>query len=240
MSKSKIEKVVPLMGTKSKIIIICGHYGCGKTNFALNLAIDKAKQGEKVTLIDLDLVNPYFVSAEYRSILEGSDVKVIASPFAGTNIDTPTLPPESFLMFNTEGTIIMDVGGDDAGAVILGRFRQYLSETDYEMYYLVNKYRSLTTTAEEAAVIAGEIEAASRCRITGIVNNSHLKTETTAELVADSVEYAKEVARLTGHPLLYVTVPESLEEELRSNHAEIDKNTFKLYPVRTLVKAVWE
>lgn len=232
---------MPLMETKSKIIIICGHYGCGKTNFALNLAIDKAEKGEKVTLIDLDLVNPYFVSAEYRSILEGSNVKVIASPFAGTNVDTPTLPPESYLMFNTEGTIIMDVGGDDAGAVILGRFRQYLSETDYKMYYLVNKYRSLTTTAEEAAVIAGEIETASRCRITGIVGNSHLKTETTAELVGESVAYAEEVSKLTGHPLLYITVPERLEEEFRSKYSDdIEKNTFKLYPVKTLVKAVWE
>lgn len=229
------------METKSKIIIVCGHYGCGKTNFSLNLAIDKAKQGEHVTLVDLDLVNPYFVSAEYSRLLEEYNIKVIASPYAGSNVDTPTLPPESFLMFQTEGTVIMDVGGDDAGAIILGRFRQYLAQTDYEMIYLVNKYRSLTTTAEETVQIAREIEAASRCRITAVVGNSHLKAETTAELVAASVPYAEECARLLKLPLLYVTAPESICAGLRQEYQDIfDNKAFKLYPISVIVKAVWE
>ena len=53
-----------------RIHIICGHYGCGKTNLALNLALTLRRKGEKVTVADLDIVNPYFRTADYKEVLE--------------------------------------------------------------------------------------------------------------------------------------------------------------------------
>ena len=123
------------MAEERKFYIVCGHYGCGKSNFSLNLAIDRAKRGRKVTLVDLDLVNPYFLSSGYKEKLEAMGITVIAPMFANTNVETPGFPVNLNMVFETEDDVIMDVGGDDAGSVVLGRFHKQLAETDYEFKY---------------------------------------------------------------------------------------------------------
>lgn len=136
-----------------KFTIIYGHYGCGKTNLSLNLALMLAREGNPVTLVDLDIVNPYFRSSDYKGLFEGLDVEVVSPQFAGTNLDLPSLPAEIYSVFNQAGRyVIMDIGGDDAGAYALGRFAgQIESLADYEAYYVVNKYRALTQSPQEAA-----------------------------------------------------------------------------------------
>lgn len=197
------------MPAPHSITILCGHYGCGKTNLALNLALAAARSPGPVTLCDLDVVNPYFRSSEYRSLLEGQGVRVIAPVFAGTTLDTPTLPPELASIFSPQsGRVFIDAGGDDAGVTALGGLSGRLKESGYEMLYVVNRYRALSQTPEEAAALLREIEAASRLRAAGIVNNSHLGAETTAECLIEGRKFGEETARLTGLPLLYSTVPE--------------------------------
>ena len=137
--------------------IICGHYGCGKSNYAVNLALKRAKEGRKVMLVDLDLVNPYFLSSGCKDLLESNNVRVIAPMFANTNVETPALPAELNLMFETDMDVVLDVGGDDAGAVVLGRYASQLSNIEYEMTYVVNKYRNLTATVEDTVEIVREI-----------------------------------------------------------------------------------
>lgn len=188
------------------ITIICGHYGCGKTNLALNLALEAAGP---VTLVDLDVVNPYFRSSDYRGLLKERGVRLIAPVFAGTTLDTPTLPPEIASIFAPgSGPVFIDAGGDDAGATALGGLSARLKQSGYEMLYVVNRYRALSQTAEEAAALLGEIEAASRLKATGIVNNSHLGVETRMEDLRAALDFARETARLTGLPLLYSTAPD--------------------------------
>ena len=100
------------MSNHPRITVICGHYGCGKTNLALNLALDAAAAGEKVTVADLDIVNPYFRSSEYGGLLEEHGIGLIAPVFAGTTLDTPTLPPELYSIFQPEaGRVFIDAGG---------------------------------------------------------------------------------------------------------------------------------
>lgn len=106
-----------------RITVVCGHYGCGKTNFSINLALHMAKQGKNVTLVDLDVVNPFFRSSDYKQILENQGVYVISPKYAGTNVDTPALSAEIDSVFNlNDRMVIFDVGGDDAGAFALGRY----------------------------------------------------------------------------------------------------------------------
>ena len=222
-----------------KFNIICGHYGCGKSNYSINLALDMAGKGRKVMLVDLDLVNPYFLSSGYKEMLEENGIKVIAPLFANTNVETPALPADLNLMFETDMDVVMDLGGDDAGAVVLGRYNPQLSNINYEMIYLVNKYRNLTATVEDTVEIIKEIEAASRCKATKVLNNSHLKFETTFETIEDSLEYAKEVAEKLELPFVGSTIPKFLlEDDTVRDKVNSGKENF--IPIDIYVKAPWE
>lgn len=214
------------------ITIICGHYGCGKTNLALNLALEAADSGP-VTLVDMDVVNPYFRSSDYRGLLKDSGVRLIAPVFAGTTLDTPTLPPEIQSVFAPgAGQVFIDAGGDDVGATALGGLSASLHRAGYRLIYVINRYRVQSQTPEDCAELLREIEAVSRLRATGIVNNSHLGVETAWEDVKAALSFAKATARATGLPLLYSTVP-----DFALNGREAPEG---FRAVRRLVTFAWE
>ena len=199
-----------------RIILLSGHYGSGKTNIAVNLAFLLKKQRERVTIADVDIVNPYFRTSDSRRELEENGVRLICSEFAGSNVDLPALPAEMYsVVDDPDQTAIIDVGGDDRGALALGRIRDgILKENDYEMLFVINRFRPLTRNAELTVEIMREIELAGDIRFTAIVNNSNLGPETTAQDVLDSDAYAREVCELTGLPLKMTAVHESLYPQL--------------------------
>ncbi len=211
--------------------LICGHYGCGKTNLSMNIALDLAGRGEGVTLADMDIVNPYFRSSDYAGFLASRGIRVIAPGSAGTTLDVPALSAEIASTFETGSYVIIDVGGDDAGATALGRFAPNISEIDYDMLYVVNKYRPLTSVSGEAAVLLREIEAASRLRATGVINNSHLMGLTTVETVASTFKYAEETALRLNLPLRFHTAPREIAAALKGE---------KIYPIDIYVKTPWQ
>ncbi len=219
--------------------IICGHYGCGKSNYSINLALDMAGRGRKVMLVDLDLVNPYFLSSGYKDMLEEKGIQVIAPLFANTNVETPALPADLNLMFETDRDVVLDLGGDDAGAVVLGRYASQISAIDYKMTYLVNKYRNLTSEVDDTVEILKEIEAASRCHATEVINNSHLKKESTLEIIEESIPYAKEVAEKLGLPFMGTTIPAFLLEDGKTKE-KIESSDELFFPIEIYVKAPWE
>ncbi|MBR5545880.1 MAG: hypothetical protein IKU70_02740 [Clostridia bacterium] len=200
-----------------RIILLSGHYGSGKTNIAVNLAFALKKTRERVTIADVDIVNPYFRTSDSRRELEESGIRLICSEFAGSNVDLPALPAEMYsVVDDPTQTALIDVGGDDRGALALGRIRDgILKENDYEMLFVINRFRPLTRNAELTAEIMREIEAAGGIRFTAIVNNSNLGPETTAQDVLDSDAYAREVCEMTGLPLKMTAVHESLYPQLK-------------------------
>lgn len=203
----------------SPIMVVVGHYGVGKTNFSLNLALDVAAVGKQVTLIDLDVVNPYFRSSEYGARLAEAGVTLIAPVFAGTTLDVPSLSGGIYPALSAadeDHIVVIDAGGDDVGATALGRFAEQISSHAYAMFYVVNAYRNLTQLASEAVEVLHEIEAKSGLQATGVVNNSHLQGETSPALVLDALPFAKETAALLGLPLVCTTVPAALTEELQT------------------------
>jgi hypothetical protein len=220
------------MHLRKKLTIICGHYGCGKTNLSINLAVECSRLGNKVTLIDMDVVNPYFRSSDYADILSENGVDVVGPTYANTNLDTPSLPASIGSLFDDDGYIIVDVGGDDAGSTALGQYSGTISNRDYDMLYVINRYRSQTTTPEETAEILREIERTCRLRATAIVNNSHLKQLTTAETITDSLDYADRTAKLLGLEIAYTTAPRPLSHSLN--------NISDLYPLDVYVRTPWE
>ena len=199
-----------------RIILLSGHYGSGKTNIAVNLAFLLKKQRERVTIADVDIVNPYFRTSDSRRELEENGIRLICSEFAGSNVDLPALPAEMYsVVDDPDQTAIIDVGGDDRGALALGRIRDgILKENDYEMLFVINRFRPLTRNAGLTVEIMQEIELAGGIRFTAIVNNSNLGPETTAQDVLESDAYAREVCKLTGLPLKMTAVHESLYPQL--------------------------
>ena len=203
------------MRTK-RVTLLAGHYGSGKTNIAVNLAMKQKSEGFDVTVADLDIVNPYYRTKDSEEELKAAGIPLISSPFANSNVDLPALPQELYrIVDETDTHMVVDIGGDDRGAYALGRFAQKLKdENDYEMILVINKYRPLTADEKDAVAIMKEIEEAGHLPFTAIVNNSNLGKETTAEDVLNSVPYAEKMAKDTGLPLLLTTVREDLLPEL--------------------------
>ena len=199
-----------------RLTILCGHYGTGKTNCAVNMAMDLKRQYPKVAVADLDIVNPYFRTKDSEEEFEKADIELICSRYANTNLDIPALPENLYRITEDRDTkMILDIGGDDSGAIVLGRLASaILEENDYEMLTVINKYRPLTPDVESTVEVLREIEAASRIPFTGIVNNSNLGEETAPEDVAASLQYAEDVASAMGIPVVMTTVKADLYEEL--------------------------
>ena len=203
-----------------RLTLFAGHYGSGKTNIAVNYALHLAKEGKKVCIADLDIVNPYFRTKDSAKVLEQAGVELISPQYANTNVDLPALPAESYRLVQDKNIYgIMDIGGDDRGAYALGRYAPFIrEENDYRMVFVANCYRPLTRTAEAALEIMREIESACGLPFTCIVNNSNLGTETTPETVLASQDFIQELSAISGLPIFLQTatieVAKNLEDKI--------------------------
>ena len=214
------------------IVIITGHYGSGKTNFAVNLALDFAARGEIVTIADMDIVNPYFRTADFGEFFDRGNIKTIFPLYAGSNLDIPALDGRIEAAVASAGRLILDVGGDDAGATALGRYSGAIAARGYSMLYIVNFCRLQTATAGQAAQSMAEIAAAAKLNITAIVNNSNLAADTDAGLIIRKAEPAEHLSQITGVPLL-----------CHCARRDIDTSGIPLeniYPVDVYVNHIWE
>ena len=200
-----------------RITLIAGHYGSGKTNIAVNIAKELRKRYEKVLLADLDIVNPYFRAKDSADDLLSHGIELISSDYANSNVDFPALPSELYRIVDyREYRAVVDIGGDDRGALALGRFAERTAaENDYDMLMVINERRPLTSDTAGTLEIAREIEAAGRLKFTGIINNTNLGDQTDAEVVLSSLGYANETAGSLGIPVVMTTVRRELYDELK-------------------------
>ncbi len=199
-----------------RLTLFAGHYGSGKTNIAVNYALALAESGKKVCIGDLDIVNPYFRTADSAKELEKAGVDLISPQFANSNVDLPALPAEAYrLVADKSSWGVMDIGGDDRGAYALGRYVPFIKEeNDYRMAFVANCYRPLTQTPEEALEVMGEIEAACGLAFTCIINNSNLGPETTPQTVLESLSYMEKLSELSGLPIWCTTARADVAEQL--------------------------
>lgn len=220
-----------------RVTLFAGHYGSGKTNCAINYAVKLHSQGLPVVIADLDIVNPYFRTADSLDELNALGIKLISSDYAGSNVDFPALPGEIYSLFdNATSYAVMDIGGDDRGAYALGRYREKILAEDYDMFLVINKYRPLTATPELCVEIMQEISDAAGIPFTGIVNNSNIGAETTLEDVVKSFDYASSVSSLTGLPVVMTTVA----DWLRTDGLDLsNKSVGELVPIK-LQKKIFE
>ena len=220
------------MRTK-RITLFAGHYGSGKTNIAVNYALFLAKQGLRVSLGDLDIVNPYYRAKDSEKELSAAGVKVISSAYANSNVDVPAMPQEAYALTEDKTThAVLDVGGDDRGALALGRYVPAIQEeNDYEMLFVFNRSRPLTRDAQSALGILREIEEACRLPFTGIVHNTNLGRETRPETLLDALPALHELEKLSGLPVIFTAARSDIAALLPTEIGEV-------FPT-TLQKTIW-
>ncbi|MDR0821801.1 MAG: cobalamin biosynthesis protein CobQ [Oscillospiraceae bacterium] len=202
----------------SKVTIVTGHYGSGKTNLAVNLALWQSP----CRIADLDIVNPFFRTADFAELFLRNNIQLNVSSYANTNLDIPALNFGLSAEPTDKLPLIIDVGGDDEGAKALGRYKNVLNNREVEFIYVVNFRRFLTQTPSEAERLMREIEAASGTSATAIVNNTNLGEQTTADIIESSVVQAKELSRITNLPLLFTTAKAGLFPSDRHGIKPID------------------
>ncbi len=214
-----------------RINIISGHYGSGKTNIAVNLALELKKLYNDVALVDIDIVNPYFRSKDSEDELTKNGIRFICSPYANSNVDIPALPQEMYAVTDDKDLYsILDVGGDERGALALGRVvPEIKKENNYQMLYVVNFFRPLTADIPSAIEVMREIEDACGLNFSGIIHNSNLGNETKTEDYLSAFRKAEELSCATDLPIVMNTVNEKLYDSLKAAVP-------KLYPIKLQIK----
>ncbi len=197
--------------------VFAGNYGSGKTEISLNAALALAQAGKHVTLVDMDVVNPYFRSAEHADLLQEHGVRLIAPPFANTNVDAPSISAEVFSAFDSE-CAIFDAGGDPVGAAALGSLFGYFNaqREDTFFYYVMNARRPLQQTASEAEEMLKEISRRVRMSVDGLVNNTNLGIQTTAQDLLEGQEICAQVSADLGIPLMLTTGRADILEQVQT------------------------
>ena len=214
--------------------IITGHYGSGKTEYAVNLAMDMVEKMENVVLADLDIVNPYFRSFEQTKMLEDAGVKVIVTSCGGV-ADIPALNPAVMSVFqDKKWNGVLDIGGDPIGARVLARFAHQIHEDEYDLLFVLNANRPETKDVDCALQYMRGIEAECHLKVTGIVNNTHLCAETTAEEIIKGARLARALSEKTGLPVVHHAVQKKFVSQVADQLAE------PVLPMNIYMRKPWE
>lgn len=226
-----------------RIRIISGHYGVGKSEFASNYAIKLTKsknRREKIAIIDLDIVNPYFTTRGIKKFLANFGIEIIGPSSEATNADLPALPREIDSAFYDETyDIIVDLGGDAAGSKVLGRYSNHLNKIGYDFFYLVNVNRPFSEDYDSVYQYLIDIQNASRLKVTHIVNSTHLLYDTTLEEIKKGDLICKLLSEKLSIPYRYAVIPKFL---ISRNDYKIEKNTFfceDLFDLDITLRPVW-
>lgn len=217
-----------------RIRVITGHYGSGKTEFAVNYALRLAEADKKVAIADLDVVNAYFRSREKKELFEEKGVRVISSSVEAPAIDVPAIAADVHAPLQDESyDFIMDIGGDPIGARVLGSYRRYFIEGNYDMFCVINANRPETSTVEKTIEYLKNIEIIARAKVTGLINNTHLLRETTVDEVLKGQTLVKAVSKELDIPIKYVSTLRNVAEELPEN---IEGEVF---PIDLIMREDW-
>lgn len=214
-----------------KIIILTGNFGSGKTNLALNIARYLRREFKKVTMVDLDIVNTYFKTHDFKSITESEGIEVIYNNYKTSTIDIPSIDFDLDAIVNSDAHLVIDVGGSEVGARVLGRYAEIIKKKDHTLLYIDNYYRYNDNYIEESANLISSIEKSSRLKIKYIVNNSNLGKETTNTNIEDSLVNIHKLSKFTNKEIIFTSVKKDIVEDVL--------NIKNIYPVDIFVKAPW-
>ena len=199
-----------------RVRLFIGHYGSGKSEVSINYVtrLREVVDGE-VALADLDVVNVYFRTREKKDLMKQLGITPIDSSIQTTTLDVPAVSAEVMRpLHDDKVNYVLDVGGDNVGGRVVGRFAEHFKSDNYDMFFVINANREKTQTANEVLGYIDAIEASSKLKVTGLVNNTHLLRETTVEDVLKGQEVAREVSKIKNIPIKYVCCIENLVDKL--------------------------
>lgn len=218
----------------SRIHIFTGHFGSGKTEIAVNYAMMLSRKSKGTILVDLDIINPFFRSSEVKEVLEQEGVRVISPVFALTTVDVPSLPAAIQSVFQTEqGQVVFDVGGDEVGARVLGRYYHYFSAAGYEMFYVINTRRPLSSTSEDIIEMLEAVQDRSRLQVTGLISNTNLSYETEVSHILEGQMIVEEVGRRRSLPVVMTCASREVFDQLSDSMKE------KIFPLNLYMTPPW-
>lgn len=200
-----------------RIIAFIGNFGSGKTELAINTALKLKKENDRVALVDVDVINPYFKSSFRKNVLNEKGIRVVGPTEIGT------LLPETASMFDdSEVYTVLDVGGDPVGATVLGQYSLQFSKakSEMEVLFVVNFCRPMTDTVDKVIKMMEEIEQKGRISITCLVNNTNLVAETTAQDLRDGQEKMQELSRRTGKDIKWICGRRNVVEEYKMKYGD--------------------
>ncbi len=221
---------------EKRINIFTGHFGSGKTEVAVNYALKLAEANYKTAIVDFDIVNPYFRTADAKEELEKNNIWVILPMYANTNVDVPAIPSEIYSLFQKkEYKAVLDVGGDDLGAKAVSRFKEEILSDDYEMFFVINTRRGMTDTPEKILEMIALVEDSANIKVTRLINNSNLLEETTPEIILEGNRIISQVSEKLGIPLSITAGLEGAISRLESSRL----SGSELLPLRKQIHLPW-
>lgn len=211
----KVGKEVFISLEKSKrITILSGHFGSGKTEIAINLALKEKKIHKRTAIYDLDIINPYFRSRDVSNVFQEQNIELIAPMNRFATADLPIVSGEIYRVLHDHSyRVIIDAGGDKDGARALGQYYHEWMELNPELLFVLNAKRPYVSTVEGARFTIEQIEKTSRLRVTGIINNTNIGHETSMEDILNGYELSSRLSDILSIPLLYTTISVDLEQD---------------------------
>lgn len=218
----------------NRINVFTGHFGSGKTEIAINFAKKLKDEGKEVTIVDLDVVNPYFCVRDKWDDLEAYGIRVISQDRHLSNAELMIVVPEVYSAFDKKDHyVVMDVGGDDSGAIVLGQYNRFFKEEAYSLYFVINNNRPLTEDLENTKLYIDAIEMTSRLKVTDLISNTNMSYETSVEDVIRGDKIVSKLALELKLPHAYTVVKKDLVEEVKG------KVKGELFPIDIYMKPPW-
>jgi Ni2+-binding GTPase involved in maturation of urease and hydrogenase len=224
----------------ARTIAVTGALGSGKSEWVLNLAMGLKMSGQKVTIADADIINPYFCIRQVVEQLEAQGFNMLLPPSNGKWSDMSLISPRIAAALSDDSSVLMlDVGGDASGVRALKQFEPEIKKSSYLLILVVNAFRPLTSTPEKIEVMARRMEDICNLRVGALVCNSHLMSQTTPDDIISGIKIAEKAAEVLSLPLLYSTALDILYPEVSKRLCDSGVKV-PLWPLKRYLTLPWE
>lgn len=192
---------------------MAGAFGSGKSEIAVNHAVEYAQQGIATVLADLDMANPYFVSRDAEEILTKHNIRLLAPDNVMAYGDVPNLPPGIIGILRQNMNTVVDLAGDKAGALILGYLAKFINPADFRIYLIINPYRPFSWDLQDIVDLKNMLECAAGRPVNRVISNPHLVEATDLEVIIRGHRRVAEIASQLGLSISNLMVSESYYKE---------------------------